>query len=113
MTGQVVPDKDHDSARVLQDITCPAWARPVTTRGRPKPQNIELYKRYKARVEDILNFHVVGRLAECRYYDMDGVTASRSRGLSRRCHLEPLGTNDRVPAVACASAGLFWHVGTI
>jgi UDP-galactopyranose mutase len=41
-----------------------------------EPQNIELYERYRERVEGLVNFHVVGRLAEYRYYDMDGVVAS-------------------------------------
>ena len=41
-----------------------------------EPQNIERYKQYRTRVDSILNFHVVGRLAEYRYYDMDGVCAS-------------------------------------
>lgn len=36
----------------------------------------ELYRRYRERVDGILNFHCVGRLAEYRYYDMDGVVAS-------------------------------------
>ncbi len=36
----------------------------------------ELYQRYRERVDGILNFHCVGRLAEYRYYDMDGVVAS-------------------------------------
>ena len=35
-----------------------------------------LYRRYRERVDGILNFHCVGRLAEYRYYDMDGVVAS-------------------------------------
>ena len=41
-----------------------------------EPQNIELYKRYRARVDSIINFHVVGRLAQYRYFDMDGVVSS-------------------------------------
>ncbi|MDD5800660.1 MAG: UDP-galactopyranose mutase [Coriobacteriales bacterium] len=41
-----------------------------------EPENIALYKRYRERVSGLLNFHVVGRLAEYRYYDMDGVVAS-------------------------------------
>ena len=40
------------------------------------PENRELHGRYVERVEGIGNFHPVGRLAEYRYYDMDGVTAS-------------------------------------
>ena len=27
-------------------------------------------------MDDLVNFHCVGRLAEYRYYDMDGVVAS-------------------------------------
>lgn len=38
--------------------------------------NRDLYKRYRARISGLVNFHCVGRLAEYRYYDMDGVTAS-------------------------------------
>ena len=41
-----------------------------------EPQNIALYQRYRERVAGLVNFHVVGRLAEYRYYDMDGVVAS-------------------------------------
>ena len=41
-----------------------------------EPKNLELYKRYRERVEGIINFHCVGRLAEYRYYDMDGVVSS-------------------------------------
>ena len=39
-------------------------------------ENMELYDRYRSRVQNLLNFHPVGRLAEYRYYDMDGVVAS-------------------------------------
>lgn len=41
-----------------------------------EPQNQELYQAYAARVASVVNFHCVGRLAEYRYYDMDGVVAS-------------------------------------
>lgn len=41
-----------------------------------EPQNQELYRKYRDRVDHLSNFHPVGRLAEYRYYDMDGVTAS-------------------------------------
>ncbi len=40
------------------------------------PKNQELYERYLDRVQNLTNFHPVGRLAEYRYYDMDAVTAS-------------------------------------
>jgi UDP-galactopyranose mutase len=39
-------------------------------------ENRDLYQRYYERVANIDNFHVVGRLAEYRYYDMDAVIAS-------------------------------------
>lgn len=41
-----------------------------------EPQNQELYRAYAERVASVVNFHCVGRLAEYRYYDMDGVVAS-------------------------------------
>lgn len=41
--------------------------------------NRDLYARYLERVEGIGNFHLVGRLAEYRYYDMDAVVASALR----------------------------------
>ena len=39
-------------------------------------ENRELYERYLERVQNLTNFHPVGRLAEYRYYDMDAVTNS-------------------------------------
>ncbi len=41
-----------------------------------EPANLELHRRYLERVSGLGNFHPVGRLAEYRYYDMDGVCAS-------------------------------------
>ena len=38
--------------------------------------NQDLYRRYAERVEELTNFHPVGRLAEYRYYDMDAVVDS-------------------------------------
>ena len=40
------------------------------------PENQALYDAYRARVEGVENFSCVGRLAEYRYFDMDGVCAS-------------------------------------
>lgn len=74
MTGQVVSGK----TTILKEYSKPydptSGATPYYVIN--EPENIELYKKYRARVEGILNFHVVGRLAEYRYYDMDGVTLS-------------------------------------
>ena len=74
MTGQVVPGKttimrEYSKAYEPQSGQTPYYVI-------NEPQNQQLYQQYRARVEDILNFHVVGRLAEYRYFDMDGVVAS-------------------------------------
>jgi UDP-galactopyranose mutase len=74
MTGQVVPGKTTIMREYSKAYEPGSGQTPYYVIN--EPQNIELYKRYRARVEGLLNFHVVGRLAEYRYYDMDGVVAS-------------------------------------
>ena len=74
MTGQVVPGKTTIMREYSRDYVPQSGDTPYYVIN--EPQNIQLYEEYRARVEDILNFHVVGRLAEYRYYDMDGVVAS-------------------------------------
>ena len=74
MTGQVVPGKttimrEYSHAYVPESGQTPYYAI-------LEPENQELYRSYKERTSGILNFHAVGRLAEYRYYDMDGVVAS-------------------------------------
>ena len=74
MTGQVLPGKttimrEYSKAYEPGSGQTPYYAI-------IEDANIELYKRYRNRVSSILNFHCVGRLAEYRYYDMDGVVAS-------------------------------------
>jgi UDP-galactopyranose mutase len=39
----------------------------------PRPENAELYRRYKALVDSTPNVHFVGRLATYKYYNMDQV----------------------------------------
>jgi UDP-galactopyranose mutase len=41
----------------------------------PRPQNAELYRRYKALADTTPNVHFVGRLATYKYYNMDQVVA--------------------------------------
>jgi UDP-galactopyranose mutase len=41
----------------------------------PRPENAELYARYKALAEQTARVHFVGRLATYRYYNMDQVVA--------------------------------------
>lgn len=42
----------------------------------PRPENAELYKKYKQLASAISNTHFVGRLATYKYYNMDQVVAS-------------------------------------
>lgn len=74
MTGQVVPGKTTIMREYSKPYDPESGQTPYYVIN--EPQNIELYKRYRERVEGFVNFHVVGRLAEYRYYDMDGVVAS-------------------------------------
>lgn len=74
MTGQVVPGKttimrEYSKAYVPGSGQTPYYA----ILG---DESQSLYDRYRERVDGLLNFHCVGRLAEYRYYDMDGVVAS-------------------------------------
>ncbi len=74
MTGQVVPGK----TTIMREYS-KAWD--PTSGETPyyailEDESQALYARYRERVEGIVNFHLVGRLAEYRYYDMDGVVAS-------------------------------------
>ncbi|MDQ3457818.1 MAG: UDP-galactopyranose mutase [Deinococcota bacterium] len=41
----------------------------------PRPENAEVYKKYKALADSTSNVHFVGRLATYRYYNMDQVVA--------------------------------------
>jgi UDP-galactopyranose mutase len=41
----------------------------------PRPENTELYKRYKALADALPTVHFVGRLATYKYYNMDQVVA--------------------------------------
>ena len=39
------------------------------------PENTALYEKYKALADAVPNFHLVGRLAEYKYYNMDAIVA--------------------------------------
>ncbi len=74
MTGQVLPGKttimrEYSKAYEPGSGQTPYYAI-------IEDENIDLYQRYRERVAHLLNFHCVGRLAEYRYYDMDGVVVS-------------------------------------
>jgi UDP-galactopyranose mutase len=51
----------------------------------PRPENAELYKRYKALAQSTPGVHFVGRLATYKYYNMDQVTA-QALSVHRRIH---------------------------
>lgn len=74
MTGQVLPGK----TTIMRE-----YSKPYEPNSGQTPyyailedENRELYNKYVERVSGVLNFHPVGRLAEYRYYDQDGVVAS-------------------------------------
>ena len=74
MTGQVVPGKTTIMREYSKAYTPGSGETPYY--AILEDENLELYRAYRKRVDGVLNFHVVGRLAEYRYYDMDGVVAS-------------------------------------
>ena len=74
MTGQVVPGKTtimREYSRAFEPGTADTPYYAIID-----DDNRRLYGRYLDRVSRLTNFHPVGRLAEYRYYDMDGVVAS-------------------------------------
>lgn len=67
LTGQT-----HEKTSVTYEFPC--WNSdpyyPV-----PKPENAELYQKYKALADETADVHFVGRLATYKYYNMDQVVA--------------------------------------
>ena len=74
MTGQVVPGKTTIMREYSKAYEPGSGQTPYYAIIEDETQ--ALYRRYRERVEGLLNFHLVGRLAEYRYYDMDAVCAS-------------------------------------
>lgn len=74
MTGQVLPQKTTIMREYSKDYEPESDQTPYYAIFTDESK--ALYKSYCERVENILNFHYVGRLAEYRYYDMDGVVWS-------------------------------------
>ncbi len=74
MTGQVVPGKTTIMKEFSHAYEPGSGQTPYY--AIIDPENQALYERYLERVQNLTNFHPVGRLAEYRYYDMDAVTAS-------------------------------------
>lgn len=74
MTGQVVPGRTTIMREYPRAFEPGRGQTPYYAILEDESQ--ALYQRYRDRVRELLNFWVVGRLAEYRYYDMDGVVAS-------------------------------------
>lgn len=74
MTGQVVPGKTAIMKEFSHAYEPGSGQTPYY--AIIDPENRALYERYLERVQNLTNFHPVGRLAEYRYYDMDAVTDS-------------------------------------
>lgn len=74
MTGQVVPGKTTIMKEFSHTYEPGSGQTPYYAIIDPK--NRALYERYLERVQNLTNFHPVGRLAEYRYHDMDAVTDS-------------------------------------
>jgi UDP-galactopyranose mutase len=67
LTGQ-----EHPKSAIVYEVPCDGGDPyyPV-----PRPENAELYARYRALAEQTARVHFVGRLATYRYYNMDQVVA--------------------------------------
>ncbi len=74
MTGQVVPGKTTIMREYSKAFEPGSGQTPYY--AILEDESLALYRSYRERVRPLLNFYVVGRLAEYRYYDMDGVVAS-------------------------------------
>lgn len=56
----------------------------------PKPENDELYAKYKKLADETSNVHFVGRLATYKYYNMDQVVAQALTLYKRIAELKPV-----------------------
>ncbi|MBR2682632.1 MAG: UDP-galactopyranose mutase [Atopobiaceae bacterium] len=74
MTGQVIPGKTTIMREYSKAFEPGSGQTPYY--AILEDESLALYRSYRERVRPLLNFYVVGRLAEYRYYDMDGVVAS-------------------------------------
>ncbi|WP_088188493.1 UDP-galactopyranose mutase [Desulfosporosinus sp. FKA] len=73
LTGQVLNErttivKEYPRAYTGADSETPYY--PIQN-----PENLALYERYRTLIAEFPNFHVLGRLAEYKYYNMDAIAA--------------------------------------
>ena len=80
LTGQKVPGK----TTIVKEISRPYCGLPDETPYYAiiNPKNNELYGRYKKLADGYGNLHLLGRLAEYKYYNMDAI-AGRALDLAR------------------------------
>jgi UDP-galactopyranose mutase len=75
----------------------------------PRPENAELYKRYKALADAKQGVHFVGRLATYRYYNMDQVVgqalAEFDRIVGRRQARAPVNPSAAALAMTLVGSG--------
>lgn len=81
MTGQVLPGKTTIVKEFSRAYTGAADETPYY--AIINPENNALYQKYQAEAERFPNLHLLGRLAEYKYYNMDAIVA-RALALSRQ-----------------------------
>ncbi|MCF0232768.1 MAG: hypothetical protein HUJ63_11025, partial [Enterococcus sp.] len=72
LTGQKA-----DSTSIMKEYSC-AYEDPETQipyYAILKDENLEAYDKYRKILEPVQNFYILGRLAEYKYYNMDGIIA--------------------------------------
>jgi UDP-galactopyranose mutase len=69
MTGQDVPDKTVIMKEFPREYT--GAGKEIPYYAIINPENSALYDRYKQLTEVFDDFHLLGRLAEYKYYNMD------------------------------------------
>lgn len=91
--GQLNSPNNYEFTRITEFKHLTGQQHPKTTLAREYPttyvreentpyypiiadENLEKYKKYKQLAEELPNVHLVGRLAEYKYYDMDAVVAA-------------------------------------
>ena len=102
MTGQVVPGKTTIMREYSKAYTPGSGETPYY--AILEDENLELYRRYRARVEDLVNFHCVGRLAEYRYAwwpppSISPTRSSPSTASPGRSGSVPRGRKDRMKKI--------------
>jgi UDP-galactopyranose mutase len=70
----------------------------------PRPENAELYRKYKALADATPSVHFVGRLATYKYYNMDQVVAQALTTYSRITGMKRARSNGRGTLVSAGTA---------